>query len=536
MHHIETLNTTVTLYGNSGSYSHYKHKLFVSGAVFHQGKLLTTKDIYHLFQGTGDNPQTIKKLLFQFSGFYTIVYVTQQKLLCAVDKVRSRPLYYCQDTEGKFAVSDDSYSLIGNARETLININVEYEFSRAGYVIGEDTLVSSIKQIQAGEFIVIDNKQRLDKKTYFYFLPKNNNNDDTENQLFERLDKALVESFKELDCIARDRPIVLPLSGGYDSRILAVYLKILGYENVMCFTFGKRSSKEVALSKRIAKSLGFSWHFVQYDKTMWNKIKNSQSFINYLKFICGNVSVANVQVYPAITFLIAQGLIPDNAIVLPGHTGDFTSGGHIPKVLVDKCASEDVEAIVEQIKLRHCKAPSPLMPDSYLDNKLKAQVIDIINSLDQPMTASSIFEAWECRERQAKFIVNSNRYYDFYQLEWWMPLWSNAFIAVWHDIPLSERFNSSIWKRFVEFKYAQAIGQPNNQPLGNAANNCHRATYRLKKIFDYFTDENDLYALVPFYRWVFRKLKYPYSKGTVFSYLSHKIIRMIKEDSNKQQQ
>jgi hypothetical protein len=62
-----------------------------------------------------------------------------------------------------------------------------------------------------------------------------------------------------------DSKIVLPLSGGLDSRMLASFLKNSG--NVSAFTYGisffQEKSYEVALAKECARNLGIDWNFIQ---------------------------------------------------------------------------------------------------------------------------------------------------------------------------------------------------------------------------------------------------------------------------------
>ena len=72
-----------------------------------------------------------------------------------------------------------------------------------------------------------------------------------------------------------------------------------------------------------------------YEAKDWQQLRTCAEFARYLMQIHNLVSVPNVQVYLAIKQLIEGGLLPADVIVVPGHTGDFVSGGHIPKLEIN---------------------------------------------------------------------------------------------------------------------------------------------------------------------------------------------------------
>ena len=81
--------------------------------------------------------------------------------------------------------------------------------------------------------------------------------------LFHKLDRIYEDTFSRLISWLDGRQAVIPLSGGYDSRLIALMLKELGYNNVLCFTYNTGGAKwEVDISRRVAKNLGFCWHYV----------------------------------------------------------------------------------------------------------------------------------------------------------------------------------------------------------------------------------------------------------------------------------
>lgn len=464
--------------------------------------------------------------LSKLNGFFAIVLKYNEEIYLVSDKVRSRPLFY-SETQVKI-VSDNFYTIIDKSdRFSLDKLSCE-EYLYTGYVTGCETLVGDVYQVEAAQIVRIDKKGLISRKNYWYFLPeKNLIANDTKEYWYKQLDLALKQSIERLIHLANGRQIIIPLSGGYDSRVIALYLKISGYENLVCFTFGRQMSHEVAMSRRIAQVLDIEWYNVQYTRKMWGNIKNSTEFSEYIDHISSGVSVANIQVYPAIKKLISDGVVNKSAIVVPGHTGDFVAGGHFNKSDLDSSDSRGYSK--KMLVNKHYKHKTDC-PRSGLIKKLSTGIFLNDFSRDDYRNEVGIAEAWECRERQSKFIANSNRYYDYFGLSWWMPFWDNDFIGTWEKVPYSLRLNTVLWNDFVNKKMFEYAGHA--APLGRS-NPKRNLAQKIKIRLNYFTDSNGLFALVPFDRWLFFQLKLSSKSGTVFGVLSENYLATLRKRLEK---
>lgn len=81
-----------------------------------------------------------------------------------------------------------------------------------------------------------------------------------------------------------NREIVVPLSGGLDSRTIVYYLKKLGCKNVICLSYGRKSSFEVKISKQVAERLGYKWILCEYTAQKWKDLYSSADYNNFLLF------------------------------------------------------------------------------------------------------------------------------------------------------------------------------------------------------------------------------------------------------------
>ena len=56
----------------------------------------------------------------------------------------------------------------------------------------------------------------------------------------KKLTQELLKLMKRIGESCKDRQILIPLSGGYDSRLIASGLKKIGVNNVVCFSYGQK--------------------------------------------------------------------------------------------------------------------------------------------------------------------------------------------------------------------------------------------------------------------------------------------------------
>lgn len=433
------------------------------------------------------------------------------------DRLRTQVLLYDQETYN-IQVRPSEMTTIGEDYVALSS------FKALGYCIGSSTLLKNVRQVQSASKI----KQPLMREArYWEFLPQNKLSEISlaHSEVLKQLEASLINNQDKL----KDRQIVVPLSGGYDSRAILLALVKLGFSNILTFTFGRPSSPEVKLSQYIARTLNVEWHCVTYSKATWRRLRADKQFNQYLNFCCSGISVPNVQVYPALESLVKNELIDSNAIVLPGHTGDFVSGGHIPEELMYEYESvEQLKHLAQIIVKRHFKFDRRLRNSGQVPNYLLQQLQERFSQYTgQGYPLASLFEAWECSERQAKFIINSNRYYEFFGLEWFMPLWEDHFVDFWVDVPYQQRKGKKLWVEAVEALWQQTTGQ--TLPLGHAET--HLSPWRLKwkHRLDYFFDNNHLLQLMPLSRWLFSKLRLTEKNGSLYGYLADVMLERYRQ-------
>lgn len=433
--------------------------------------------------------------LKHLNGFFSIVKRSENRLYAAVDHVRSIPLFYAY-SQGKFFLSDSAEWVRLQVNEHEYSPIAKEEFLLAGYVTGRDTLFHKVKQLLPGEAIMFDGLEgegSLNLRRYFKLTHK-------EPEHFEECDlnqklKLIVEkSINRLIKYADGRQIVVPLSSGYDSRLIVSYLKKLKYDNVLTFSYGVAGNLESKNSKRVAHSLGLKWAFVEYSAEKWLEAWSSNEANEYKRFASNHVSLPHVQDWLAISELTKNNIVNSDAVVVPGHAGDFIGGGHIPSYIF-KNRSHQVAKIIDTIIDDHL-SNAPIHGFEHLDKeKLIRRVTSnfertgILKENLSSCEAADLYEMWDWQERQSKYIVNSVRVYEQFGLHWWLPLWDRELVEFWENAPLSIRREREWFKFWIKSEY-ESVCLFNDDQLVNVGDRTQIFLF-VKKIFllfpEYFT-------------------------------------------------
>ena len=249
---------------------------------------------------------------------------------------------------------------------------------------------------------------------------------------------------KRLVDYANGRQLVIPLSGGYDSRLIVLKLKELKYENVICFTYGKRDNWEAIISKNVADELGYEWMFIDYNHII-KKLYFSEAMTKYDDFCLRGISLPHRQDFFAVHELNKHNIINNDALFVPGHSGDFLAGSHLSEL---ECSDTPLrnDVISMRIIQKHYKLFE-------LNKKDRKVYFDKINKNLTKSTSnsdnSSLLDCWNWKERQAKFIVNSCRVYEFFDYEWYCPLWDKELMNYFKEMPIKYRRNKYLYDHYV---------------------------------------------------------------------------------------
>jgi asparagine synthase (glutamine-hydrolysing) len=430
------------------------------------GRVEVIGQLWRDAEPTMEDPwRDIQSALRESNGFFSVAGVTRAgDVFAAADRVRSRPVFYA-NLGAEVIVGTDPYRLLsrldseGRGRRSPF---AAAEFLLCGYVTGSDTLHPDLKQLRAGEVLIarrLSDGYDFGITRYFQYrstadIDKNMSWESATGELNEMATVAVSRLIE----YANGAPIVIPLSGGRDSRLIAIKLKELDYGDVYCYTYGSLDGLEARVSREVAKQLGHRWLFVPYSQDTWRNLRQNAQFARYQQRAHMLSSVAYIQDWPAAGDL--RRYFPSRAVFAPGHSHDFLAGSHIPWSWSANRSVHGWPELERALLKKHFSlwpriALAQVFGEQEAESLWRSMALRRRESLrDFDLTdlegLVQAFEHWDWSERQAKFIVNSVRGYEDHGYDWWLPWWDNRAFEFWGRVPLEFRLGKRLLNEYVD--------------------------------------------------------------------------------------
>jgi len=396
------------------------------------------------------NIEVLSEFVRNISGHFSmVVQFSDDSCFLAVDKICSIPIFYATD-KNKYAVSNYAPFLKSffDISDGDTELNSLLEISMSGFTIGDKTIYRKINRLMAGECIFWDNGKRY-SSFYYTYLPSRIIKCGYD-ELKSQFAKVCLSTIKNLIDSVNGRQIVVPLSAGRDSRLIVSCLKELSYENVVCFSYGSLGNYEVSTSRKVSSELGYKWIYVQ---NTWREKRNffkSRIYNLYVKEFESYASVPNVQDVYEVYSLKLKKVIDNDAVIVNGNSGDFISGGHIPKLLnLDEKFLAKNSAIWDSFLEKHYSIWRKLrnnLNDRIIISGLNKTISKRYGSKAKgDMLTYAIFESMECIGRQSRLVANQQRAYEFIGHEWRLPLWSEGFLDFWEKVDPKYKIDQKLY-------------------------------------------------------------------------------------------
>lgn len=427
---------------------HTERVSFIGYLLNGKNLIPSAEDISEIFKDCYD-VNSFKKVINKLNGVFSIVCKTKDEVFVASDPTRYFTIFYTVKDNSELIISDDIYSIADGIKAEVSELS-KLEFLSAGFTCGNRTLYEDIYQVQSGEMISFT-KNGIDSEFYFSFSAQQNEIETYDlAAAVKRISSKLDQSFSHSLGLLKDHPILLPLSGGYDSRLIAVILKELGFKNVICFTYG-RPTQEVNISKQVAGNLGFDWYFIEYTDELIKDFHSDPVFNDYFQYASRACSMFFLQEYPAIKYLLEQKIITAQFVAIPGHSGDLLRGAMINKHFKETISANSFCSYLLNKKFYH----HPLKSHEKIElRELLTSDFRRIRECTSPLPYT-ITEDWELRERTSKYIFNSAHAFTFFGIKTFFPFADRELMDFFRRLPYKARIHgnayySSLQKYFLK--------------------------------------------------------------------------------------
>lgn len=437
----------IELINNKGKTWKQFEDSYLKGFAFSNNTLLTENEIYNELISSikaGNLNQKLLKLNGNFSG----VLQFQDCTYLFADKLKTYPLLYA-NINGEWVITDQSKVILDAMPEFAPNENAIMTYLALGYLHGKLTFLDDCYIVSAGTYVVLSNKATVHEYHKHIYEKVNMTNE----EIMEGCVESMENSIKRMLLSIGDRPIWLPLSGGYDSRLLACLFKKLKVKNVKCFTYGIPESYEIKISEQVANTLGFPWYYVEYTEEKFLSVANSPLDDDYIVWAMNLNTTTHYQDFIAFKELREKGIIEDNAVIVPGHSGEILGRDQIPYHLLDTN-----KTVAELLFYKYFYWNS-------LKNEFKENAINLLGINLNSTTAKKdktltidLFSNWNIQNRQANFIVNAVRVYEYFGNDWRVPLWDDELSAFWLSLPWEKNSNVMLYNQFMFEQYFKPMG------------------------------------------------------------------------------
>ncbi len=420
----------IQLVHNKGFKWFNQGNIFFKGFLYDDTNIYENKDAIKLLEQI-KTYEELKRFAQNANGLFTIIIRKAEGVLIATDIVRTFPLFFCPTKP--CLISDDPNILNDNQFDEILC----RQFQLAGYMFGDRTLLKNVYQSESSQIIFISDTE-IRKEFYFNYASRSLFKE-SEAILAENLKNIILSVFKRMIKSLKGRTVALPLSGGFDSRLIAVLLKLMNYENVICYTYGVDQNPEQKISKKVAEKLGYKWFFIDYEKIDNSKYLNQDCFRDYVQFNAKYSSFPYLQDFFATEAIKRNNLVPEDAVFIPGHSGDALAGSTLKGRFSQKSSKRK---IIREIK-------NSDLSTSFAD--IKKPITEELKKQfkDRHEFSYSLYEEWIIREHLAKCIVNSASVFDFFGYEYRLPFWDMELVYFFKYVPLELKNYKKLYDKVI---------------------------------------------------------------------------------------
>lgn len=383
-------------------------------------------------------------LLEAVDGVFSVVVARENTVWAAVDRARSMPLYYAVDGS---ALSDDSKCLrqhLQIEKDHTDDLRMA-ELMTAGAVSDRYTVYPQIHQITIGSAARWQDGKVQTATYYNHMAPTVAYSRDEAMAMLRRTAEDAIDRILKA---VGDRPIVLSLSGGYDSRFLACMLKERGAQNVYCYTYGVQTSFEVKQSKKVAEALGYAWTCVTYteEDIVGQLDEDGQAYID----ACYQHDFGTyLQNYHAVKRLHEAGWFPADAVFMTGLCHDMPSGAYqtvpeeVPYPLTpDGVAQYTMDRRFVRYQLKKGAA------EVYLAD-LRRQIDGIGREINSFQDFTQVADVLNTGFDHSRRFLGMNHSHEFFGYEWMLPCWNQQLLDFWYSLPYTLRVHQNLYEQWL---------------------------------------------------------------------------------------
>lgn len=362
------------------------------------------------------------------------ILIRTDLIVAAVDLIRSNPIFF-SDKE-----------IFTNIQSNSSN---EYEFDNlieiflSGYSVDDRTAFREIKQLPAGSFVYQTNGKYTVSNYFRYNINKPPLYDNGLNNVKDVIDFSIEKLIKK----ANGRRICLSLSSGLDSRLILAKLLEHGYKDILNISYGSKRNSEAEKALNLSRKFDLDTMDLTISRKEYKDIFNSSIRKEFWNFSHNYTGIPNTQEFMPLLKLKEMNFKKEDYFFVNGQSGDFITGGHVNEEIKNSNYNEIFDYILKKHfslwQIPHRRKNTQYLIKNYLQKYFEKYFLDSSISLWEQ------YESWEFHERQSKWVVHGQRVHDFFEYDYYLPLWDKAFINLYSMSPLQNKIGQKIYKDYI---------------------------------------------------------------------------------------
>jgi hypothetical protein len=210
------------------------------------------------------------------------------------DRFGTRPLYYSLNNN-RLLFASEVKAILKDKINKNINLHSIADLFAFGQLFGNKTLFEGISLVPPGTIIKY-NQNKVEEIAYWTFpyseevYRKQGIHKRTSDEFQNRLEQILINASKRQS--ANADKILVPLSGGLDSRYVAALYHYNGLRNVQTFTMGPDESEDQQYGGEVARTLHFPHtKFDVQPETTWEAANRFSYYSDAMSMISGPLQI-----------------------------------------------------------------------------------------------------------------------------------------------------------------------------------------------------------------------------------------------------
>ena len=365
------------------------------------------------------------------NGCFAAAIETVQGPVLITDRYGTIPVYVHRGEDIVIAC-DDPWKVVEalGSSPTLDDVGA-LDMLRTGYVTGTRTLIQGLETLGPATIAAVRREGLCETRYWTYgYEPKPLAWSAAEDRLESVLRRVAERAVRRLE--SRGYQGALTLSGGLDSRVLASIFATATPDPLLAFSYGMSGDPEIDVAKKVASYLGMP-HFeasVTSDYLNDDFIDRSVREVGLTtRFTCG-IGARHLDA-------------PQAEVMIPGHTGDFISGGHLPAQAGMVRTADQLRRYLELTHFRYSGSERALRRILRIDYAAQkwTTLERTTKDFDMSQDTLGLIDRWNVENRQRRMILMELRAYERLG-RWMLPFYDNDlvdfFAAVPHELRIAQ--------------------------------------------------------------------------------------------------